>query len=56
MAKYITLDFDAAEKAIAKVDGLEPIIVDGKLMAFKIGSLRISPKKGGELDVFEEQP
>lgn len=57
MTRYRTLDLDEAERAIMQVAGIEPIIHDEKLIALKVGGLRIAPKaSGGSLFVSEEQP
>lgn len=45
MPRYKTLSSEEAEAAVAKVDGLEPLVVDGKLQAIIVGTLRIYPNK-----------
>jgi hypothetical protein len=57
MTRFRTLTLEEAEQAIEQVAGLETIIHDEKLIAIKIGGLRIAPKSsGGCLFVSEEQP
>lgn len=53
MARHTTLSLDAAEAAL-EAAGLEPIIVDGALVAIRGAGLRIAPAKGGEITVYSE--
>jgi hypothetical protein len=53
MGRHTTLQLETAEELLAKA-GIEPIIVDGKLVALRAPGLRIAPAKGGEITVFSE--
>jgi hypothetical protein len=53
MPSYNTVkELDAVAMMLRKA-GLEPIIADGKLRAIEVGKLRITPEKGGPLQVWE---
>lgn len=47
MPRYKTLGAGDAEKAIEQVAGLEPLVIDGKLMAVIVRPLRIYAQKDG---------
>lgn len=58
MPRYRKLDSELSsfEKIIRAEGRLEPIIVDGKLVAIEMGELRIAPEKGGAMLAWAKEP
>lgn len=53
MANFVGLEIEPAVAAL-RAGGLEPIIVDGALVAVMAGELRIAPVKPGDLRVWQQ--
>lgn len=55
MAVFTTIKEPVEINKALAANGLEAIVVDGKLLGFRAGPLRIAPTKGGELFVSKQE-